>query len=315
MYTELSRHDCAIIANKIRENIYEPVRSFKTSIFLCGADLNKDSTVRHKFTEVINGSIWYSMMYDIIFPEDIFDDMLYGSNSTDLLSLENLLADSVDAVVIIPESPGSLAELGAFANNDNLRSKLICIIDEKYRRDKSFISQGPLKLVKKYNKNAIIYIDPAALGVLPNNLDFLETFKMVTRDKEMEKILTAIRKLKKNSISENKITLLQLDKFLLPAIYLLEPVTTLNLKQIVAIAIDDETNSSNFVSAALSMLIKRRFVELTTEGYKLTKLGTKTFLEFRKKYSRIKDHNKTIAIDSLRLEILNLKNRKKKLKV
>jgi hypothetical protein len=62
-------------------------------------------------------------------------------------------------------------------------------------------------------------------------------------------------------------------------------------------------------------LTKKRQVELTSNGYKLTQLGVKDFLSYRKKSSRIKNQNETIAIDALRLDILNLKNRRKKLSI
>ena len=85
--------------------------------------------------------------------------------------------------------------------------------------------------------------------------------------------------------------------------------------QIVANAIEDERNSASSTITAITMLSKRRCIELTPAGYKLTELGTNEFLEFRKKNSRIKHQDKTITIDELRLEILNLKYRNKKLKV
>lgn len=108
--------------------------------------------------------------------------------------------------------------------------------------------------------------------------------------------------------------MLQLDNFLLPTIFLLEPVTKNTLINLVANATEDETNSFQTTTTALTMLIKKRLVELTASGYKLTPLGVNNFLSFRKTSSRIKNQKKSIAIDNLRLEILNLKNRRKKLK-
>ena len=113
---------------------------------------------------------------------------------------------------------------------------------------------------------------------------------------------------------ENKITLLQLDRFLLPAIYLLEPVSKIVLMQITSFAMDDEKNSYSSVSTALTMLTKKRYIEATASGYILTSLGKTEFFSFSKKNSRNKQHDKTIAIDNLRLEILNLRYRNKKLK-
>lgn len=311
---EISKTDCSIIAKKIREDIFKPAFTFKTTIFLCGADISKKTTIRYKIAQALISSYRYSMYFDLIYPEDIFDELLYSSHSPDLLSLENLLADSVDAVIMIPESPGSYAELGAFASNEKLRTKLICVIDEKYRRTKSFINQGPLKLVKGANKTNIVYINPEEIGKGPINE--IKAFSIFSQDPEIDKIVSALNKLKRTSTKdENKITLLQLDRFLLPAIYLMEPVSKLTLIEIVASAIEDSKYSTSSTTTALTMLSKKRYIELTDDGYKLTELGTNEFLSFRKKNSRYKQQDKTVAIDDLRLEILNLKNRKKKLKV
>lgn len=311
---EISKADCLIIAKKIREDLFKPAFTFKTSIFLCGADISQKTTTRYKVAQALTTSYKYSLYFDLIYPEDIFDELLYSSHSTDLLSLENLLADSVDAVVMIPESPGSFAELGAFANSEKLRTKLICVVDEKYRKTKSFINQGPIKLVKRVNKANIVYIKPDEIG--KDIATGIKTFALFLQDPEIDKIVSAINKLKRTSTKdENKITLLQLDRFLLPIIYLLEPVSKATLIEIVANAIEDSRYSSSSTITALTMLTKKRYVELTDEGYKLTELGTNEFLSFRKKNTRYKEQDKTIAIDNLRLEILNLKNRKKKLKV
>src|SRR5690606_22915867 len=229
---EISAPDCATIAKKIREDIFKPAFTFRTSIFLCGADILQKTTTRHKISEALTNNYHYSMYYDLIFPEDIFDELLYSFHAPDLLSLENLLADSVDAVIMIPESPGSFTELGAFASNEKLRSKLVCVIDEKFKKTKSFINQGPLKLVKQANKSNIVYINPENIG--KSLYSGIKTFSLFTKDTEIEKIISALKNLKRTTTKvENKITLLQLDKFLLPAVYILEPVTKGTLINIV----------------------------------------------------------------------------------
>lgn len=294
----ISKLDCKKLAARIRNDIFKPVNTYKTTIFLCGADKSQKETLRYKIDQLLN-NWWYSIQYDIIYPEDIFEELLYGLHTNDLLSLENLLAESVDAVVIIPESPGSFAELGAFANDEKLRNKLICIIDKNYKKDKSFINQGPLKLVKKTNKHALIFVDP----------------KEISKE-EVEKLKASLRKMKKNSNKiSDKITLLQLDNFLLPSIYLLEPVSKETLINLVENATEDETNVFQTTTTALTILTQKRQIEMTPNGYKLTQLGVKDFLSFRKKSSRIKSQRETVAIDELRLDILNLINRKKKLAV
>lgn len=293
-YQDISKADSVNIAKKIRDDIYKPAYSFKTTVFLCGADINQKDKIRYKIAEALEWEFWY----DIIYPEDIFDELLYSSKTKDLLSLEGLLADSVDAVIIIPESPGSFAELGAFANDEKLRKKLICLVDEKYKKDKSFINQGPLKLVKKANPFGVVFIDPNAIS------------------KEIGKLIFALKKMKKVSVKkENKISLLQLENFLLPSIYLLEPVSKNTLVNLVLAVSEDEKNSFQTTTTALTILIKKKQIQLTTEGYKLTRLGLESFFAFQKTKSRIKRQDEKIEIDNIRLEILNLKNRNKKLKV
>lgn len=291
---DISKSDCIIISKKIRDDIYKPAFTFKTTVFLCGADINQKDKIRHQIAQALKWEYWF----DIIYPEDIFDELLYSSKTKDLLSLEGLLADSVDAVVIIPESPGSFAELGAFANDEKLRKKLICVVDKKYQKDKSFINQGPLKLVKKENSFGLVFIDPKEVPT------------------EVEKLVTALKKMKKVSAKKgDKLSLLQIENFLLPSIYLLEPVSKITLINLVAAATEDEKNSFQTTTTALTILIKKKLVQLSNEGYKLTTIGLEKFFAFQKAQTRIKRQDEKIEIDNIRLEILNLKNRRKKLKV
>jgi len=290
---DISKEDCMLISKKIRDDIYKPAFTSKTTIVLCGADINQKDNIRHQVATALMNKNWF----DIIYPEDIFDELLYSLNTTDLLTLEGLLAESVDAIVIIPESPGSFAELGAFANDETLRKKLICIVDKKYKKHKSFINQGPLKLIKKENSFGLIFIDP-------NDIH-----------KELEKLIRSLRKIKKASPKdESPLSLLQIDNFLLPSIYLLEPVTKTSLTNLVESATEDVKNSVQITTTALTILIKKKLIQLTNHGYKLTSLGLEKFHASQKTKTRIKNQVEKIEIDNIRLEILNLKNRRKRLK-
>jgi len=310
---EISKSDCKKIATRVRDVIFKPAYNYKITIFLCGAAMSETSKIRFKVAEILK-SFWYSFYYDIIFPEEMFEELLYSSHSKDLLSLENLLAESVDAIVLIPESPGSYTELGAFANNENLRAKLVCVVDNKYKKHKSFINQGPLKLVKQTSKENIIYVDPVEIGKAWR--DYKNVFSYISKDKEVDKIVTRVKKIKKNSTKVgDKITILQIDRFLLPIIYLLEPVSKNTLINIIEYATEDKSNGFQLTTIALTILIKKRQIELTIEGYKLTEIGLNDFLSFKAKSTRVKYQDETVIIDNLRLEILNLKNRQKKLKL
>ena len=65
------------------------------------------------------------------------------------LKMESDLAALADLVVIIVESPGTFAELGAFSLSDPLRKKVLPIVDRKYQNEPSFLSTGPLKWIDR----------------------------------------------------------------------------------------------------------------------------------------------------------------------
>lgn len=288
--------ECEKLASKIVDDIYTPINRLSVSIFLCGADVNQKDKTRYKLAE--NFKEWpYSYKYDVIFPEDIFEELLYNSKDIDLLSLENLLAESVDVILIIPESPGSFAELGVFSSNENLRKKIVCVVDAQYKKNKSFINQGPIKLIKNANGKALVYIEPSLI------------------EKYVHRIHTAIGRIKKESTWTKDVTLLQLEAFLLPAIFLLEPVTEEVLISVVGFAIKTKKELVPFASkTALNILIKKKLIEVTTEGYKFTQLGRTQFLNLKNRRG-VKTRTETKILDNTRLEILNSRLRQKKLKV
>ena len=75
------------------------------------------------------------------------DDVWARIASTNLnaLQMEAYLADLADAVIVIVESPGTFAELGAFSNSDALRRKLLPILDVHHEASASFINTGPVR--------------------------------------------------------------------------------------------------------------------------------------------------------------------------
>jgi hypothetical protein len=126
------------------------------SLFLCGGKGGEEESLRRILRKRISNLI-SKYRYRIYFPEDMFVELTLGHQRHDLLSLENILAKSVDCVVILLQSPGTFTELGAFANHRRLRDKLIIVTDPKYARDKSFINLGPIRYLKRQSKSKILF--------------------------------------------------------------------------------------------------------------------------------------------------------------
>lgn len=147
------------LSNVIKSNILKKDFFRGPRVFLCGGSVTDNKSVRHALQELFSSkNNEFFTKYDISYPEDIFDELL-SSGRDDLLSLESLLAESVDTIIIVVESQGSIAELGAFINDENLINKIIVVNDVKYKNSKSFINQGPLKLLRKNNTKSVLYVD------------------------------------------------------------------------------------------------------------------------------------------------------------
>ncbi|CAI2135592.1 MULTISPECIES: retron St85 family effector protein [Serratia] len=83
-----------------------------------------------------------------------------NSKNVNALALEEWLADFSDIVIILVESYGTVAELGAFSLSNGLRKKLLPILDKKFERHTSFINTGPVMWVNKDSKfKPAIYTD------------------------------------------------------------------------------------------------------------------------------------------------------------
>lgn len=69
----------------------------------------------------------------------------------DLIEFEEDIARVASIVLVIAESPGSLAELGAFTVNTTIRRSLRIIAQTKYQAAESFIRFGPIERIQKPN--------------------------------------------------------------------------------------------------------------------------------------------------------------------
>lgn len=100
----------------------------------------------------------------IVLSEKLWEEN-FNSN-IDLLTFEEFLAEVSDCIILFVESPGTFCELGAFTYADGLFSdKLVIVIDEKYKNDKSFIITGPVAKAQKDGAN-IIFAQLSGTGLL-----------------------------------------------------------------------------------------------------------------------------------------------------
>ena len=115
-------------------------RSLGPVLFLCGAagSHSRDTLSDHLRKHNLSLKLFYA--------EAVWQQIASRADRS-ALQMESDLAVLADLVIIIVESPGTFAELGAFSLNDQLRKKVLPIVDNEYRDQASFIATGPLRWI------------------------------------------------------------------------------------------------------------------------------------------------------------------------
>ncbi len=136
------------------------IRNTPNLIFLCGGKTAethqyrsaRDYFYRHLKSKVAKIARRVRLAEDVNawFDRDVFPD---------LLELETYLADLADITILFVESPGSIAELGAFAASDVLRPKTLAVLNNHYDQRQTFISDGPVQKIKTANGQFVHYYD------------------------------------------------------------------------------------------------------------------------------------------------------------
>ncbi|GAA0660950.1 retron St85 family effector protein [Rheinheimera tangshanensis] len=286
MQKNLRDNEMAEIAKIVKETIFIPRNQKKVTVFLCGADIKDESTSRSKMAAVFSDY----PRYEILYPEDLFDDLLAGQGQHSLLKLENILADSVDAIVLFPESPGSFAELGAFSNNENLARKMIVLSNKKYKSNKSFINYGPNRLIRLSKTGKVI------------NISYDDLDDSVEKHKIYRKVNDYISKIKKTHPVKADVTnILEVENFILPCIYLIDEVNNIALYQLIECATShDKVLCEIATKSSLGRLTAQRLIMRTPLGYRVTTSGAEY----------VRNTFKAQCLDKARIELLNSQNRR-----
>jgi len=286
------------ISKVINEDVFPRLKTRNLNVFLVGAGPGNLKSIRDSIRKEL--ITWrYHNWLDVYYPEELFEELLGRGKHFDLLSLENLLAESVHAVVIILESPGAIAELGAFANHKELCNRLVVIVDSKYRKAKSFIALGPIRYLKKKTKSIVI----------DHNLRKPQIQEL------SQQIWHSIRKVSESvKVDTSVANPIVAQHFLLVAIYIMEPAEREGLNNLIQVIqkqpIDDITT---IVSCSLNILLRKGEVVLKEKQYHLTKKGLGRLQQIMKmEYEGQKIEH---YLDTLRVKFLNRTLRRPKINI
>ncbi len=284
------------IVNELNKQFLDKSQNLdEISIFLCGGSTKEEEKFRRKVGEKICATSKRSpYKYSVYYPEDMFIELILGYQKQDLLTLENLLADSASSIVILLQSPGTFTELGAFTNYKKLSNKLIVIIDPKYTRKKSFINLGPVRFLKTKTKSKV-------LSMPMNNSNL---------NKLVEQITETTRGMDKHSLQTRGLTNpIFAYRFYLALIYIFEPIpknAVLTISR--SLATNEEKKIATVAEIVINSLINERRVSLSSENLSTTSKGADDLIYGSNTKKRA--HLILEFLTKLRLEALNLIYRK-----
>ena len=134
------------------------VRRPSKFLFLCGGFIAPDgNTKAQNLRDYLYRVRRISRRFNIVLAEranQLYRDSHYG----DLISFEEDVARIASVVLVIAESAGSFAELGAFTANETIQKSLRVVIQQRYDIAESFVRYGPIERVKKARRsNLAVY--------------------------------------------------------------------------------------------------------------------------------------------------------------
>lgn len=158
----VSAEDRASEMRKIASRLYvatqKAIDQQKPTVLLLGPTMsaNNDGSALRKGLQERIWSIGVTVLAEHDEMEKVAEKIWKRINNLSRLELN--IAKIVDLVVIIPDSPGSFAELGMFAMQNSICHKMVILLRKEFKKDKSYIQLGPRRYAEELRAEPI-FID------------------------------------------------------------------------------------------------------------------------------------------------------------
>lgn len=131
------------------------LKPYQGFIFLCGGPTDIKSVHPVSIRDAIHRELAKDRdIEDRIRVAEDYKDWSHDAIYRDLVSFERHLAELSSVIVLVLESPGSIAELGLFSIIDEFKNKLLVFIETRHYQEDSFIKLGPINYLEKTHNNA-----------------------------------------------------------------------------------------------------------------------------------------------------------------
>lgn len=169
-------------------------------MFLCGGPRDKDPTplrsVRHMIYNELTSGKHGDVAARLKVAEEI-QDWFRDGKYQDLLTFEEHLAGLSAVIVLVVESAGAIAELGAFSMSEAFLERLLVLVAEVHYEAESFIRLGPLKRVENFSDKSVLVYDWHDRDMLGRTTERYEKI-----DGQMAEVVEAIKNFTTPSRSE-----------------------------------------------------------------------------------------------------------------
>lgn len=124
---------------------------------------NKAAVLRYKLYRSLEDEGWIVTLGEYEKLIEAAEPLLGDHNNAALAEIKHARSVETDAIVMLPSSPGSFLELGAFSHIEDICSKMLVIVDAKYREHTNYMNSGPVKAAMD-NRADVRFIDYADIG-------------------------------------------------------------------------------------------------------------------------------------------------------
>lgn len=127
-------------------------------IFFCGGSSSEDSndpvSLRHY---LLNERKIASRLNANVILAEAANQLYRDSSYKDLITYEEDIAKISRLILLIAESAGSLAELGAFSSSGQIKKKLSVLMQQKYFDAESFVRFGPIERLQNESETKVAF--------------------------------------------------------------------------------------------------------------------------------------------------------------
>jgi len=146
-----------VFVSGLNTNTFKVIGS-PSKIFLCGGPFGSPDAPPLSLRQIFHEDLKKhrsKLLPQILLAEKASEWYESARIYDNLLDLEEHIASLSAIIVLFVESAGSIAELGAFSEAEPFRKKLIVVIEESHYSRRSFIRQGPIKLIEAHSETAV----------------------------------------------------------------------------------------------------------------------------------------------------------------